>query len=502
MKNLILYFIFNVIFNESFAGIHIGPGMEYKNIQAVSAVLSKGDTVFLHSGSYTGYQFVVGLKGSSKEWITITRYQDDEITISGGWQFSKCEFIKFQNLDFKANSAYPGRLFHVENGGSCETQSRYIRVDSCRFSGVTDPNAISAFKFGGVDNFEVTNCVFKDIPNCSAFDFNVCRNGIINRNRIENCLTGGHIKGGASNITIQGNLFLNASASPWVAFELGGDTGEQFYCPGDEFEVKNLKFHSNIISGGYRGLALSSARDCEVINNTFYNFGQATLRFLNTSSLYPDLMNNTIVNNLFAFSESAYINGSFQKTGAAAFSGNIYYSMESSVFNGPYWDSPELDLIKEVNPKVFGSETPMFSDAENLDFRLVNESPAIGAAITVDEPKSDFLGNLFNKTTRSVGAIEFNTETFFKDLSESCEFILFPNPANDYVCLLGTIPNPGIFQIIITDIVGRIYFEFDYQSNTELYNFDISELLPGAYVLLIKTSGNFLNKAIFFTKMY
>jgi hypothetical protein len=169
--------------------------------------------------------------------------------------------------------------------------------------------------------------------------------------------------------------------------------------------VKNLKFYSNIIVGGYRGLALSSARDCNVINNTFYNCGQATLRFLTTSSLYPKLSGNRIENNILAFGSSAYINGGTQPADAASFSKNIYYSIINSTFNGPYWDA-ELDSMKDPNPINYGSGTKIFVNGSANDFHLADGSPAIGSGKAETEPGTDFYGNPYSTTSRSIGAIE------------------------------------------------------------------------------------------------
>jgi hypothetical protein len=92
------------------------------------------------------------------------RLGTDQIDISGTWQFASCSYLRFEYLNFKGNSKNPGRLFSIDNGGSCLTQSKHIVVRHCIFSNVTDPNAIAAFKFGGVDSFEVSNNIFKDFP--------------------------------------------------------------------------------------------------------------------------------------------------------------------------------------------------------------------------------------------------------------------------------------------------------------------------------------------------
>lgn len=433
MKNLIFWpFLF--FSSISAAQIHLGPNQPYPNIQAAAGVIQPGDTVYLHAGSYAGYQAVSDLNGTAAEWITITRYQQDSIEISGGWQFIRCAYLQFKDLTFKGNAAHPGRLFSIDNGGSCSTQSTFMLVDHCSFSNTTDPAASVAFKFAGVDHFEVRYCIFKDIPACEAMSYNTCHDGWIHQNRFENCLSGGHIKGGASNITLERNLFVNASQSPWVAYELGGDTGAPFYCPGDSFEVKNLKFYANLIVGGYRGLALSSARNCRVVNNTFYNCGQATLRFLNTSNFYPALSGNIVENNLLAFGTSAYINGSPQPAGAATFSHNIYYSLLNDPFNGPYWDSPALDAIKDPNPLLYGSGVPMFVNGPGQDFHLLAESPAVGNGKPQSEPLTDYYGHPFSVSAPSIGAIGFESNTGIKVVeSESDPLLVFPNPAKNYI---------------------------------------------------------------------
>lgn len=467
--------------NLAISAVHIGPGQKYSNIQLATnaGTVLPGDTVYLHAGSYSGYQGVSQLKGNESNWIVITRFGNDAIDIAGTWQFMSCEYIKFVNLKFKANAKSPGRLLSIDNSGSCTTQSRFIKVDSCEFSDVTDINSITAFKFGGVDDFEVTNCRFHDFKVCDAMDFNVCHRGIIRGNILQNCLTGGHIKGGASDITMERNLFINSSMPSWVAFELGGDTGAQFYCPEDKFEVKNLKFYSNIIVGGYRGLALSSAVDCKVINNTFFNCGQATLRFLTTSNLYPTLSGNKIENNIFAFGTSAYINGGTQPATAASFGKNIYYSIISTPFNGPYWDTPDLDAMKDRTPINVGSDIPMFADTANLDFSLRKGSPAIGTGITELEPLTDFYGNRFSEKSRSIGAIEAN---IFDEVTtdKAHGIIISPNPALDFI-ELKNVPNE---KIEVFSIEGIKVISINSNENASC-RIDIRALLSGLYYIKI-----------------
>lgn len=500
MKNIFLILSLILVSINCIAQVHIGPGQTFGNIEEAhnAAAIQPGDTVYLHAGSYTGYRGISELKGDSLNWIVFTRFNNDSIDISGCWQFMSCEYIKFLNLTFKANELESGRLINVDNGGSCETQSRHIIFDSCNFSGVTEINAITAFKFGGVDYFEVTNCVYKDMSSCSAFDFNVCHNGLIRGNRIENCLTGGHIKGGASDITMERNLFINASKEPWVAFELGGDTGEQFYCPGDNFEVKNLNFYSNMIIGGYRGLALSSAVDCNVVNNTFYNCGQATLRFLTTSNLFPQSIGNKVYNNIFSFGESAYINGSQMTFDAVTLRSNIYHSTKVGSFNGPYWDS-ELDAIRELDPMIYGASEIMYINPSSNDFHLAELSPAIGVAFPVSEPVTDFYGNSFSITARSIGAAEYIPPTGINEKKSNEDIVIYPNPATDIIEISYYLVNHtvnrmvnGLSYISIYNTLGECVIAVETGLRpVSTKRIDVSGLAIGMYFVRI---GNYFKK--------
>ncbi|MBK7244152.1 MAG: hypothetical protein IPH98_09870 [Saprospiraceae bacterium] len=88
------------------AQVHLGPGQAYTNIEAAfkSNAIKPGDTVFLHAGSYSGYQYIPNLHGAQNKWITIRPFGTDQIDISGTWQFASCSYLRFEYLNFKGNS--------------------------------------------------------------------------------------------------------------------------------------------------------------------------------------------------------------------------------------------------------------------------------------------------------------------------------------------------------------------------------------------------------------
>ncbi|MBL0176283.1 MAG: T9SS type A sorting domain-containing protein [Ignavibacteria bacterium] len=480
--------------------LHVGPGQPYANIEAAAATAQPGDTIALHAGTYAAYQFVEGLHGTPSGEIVITRYADDAPGISGMWQFRSCSYLRFSKLVFRATAAKPGRLLILDNGGSCATQTHHIVIDSCAFLDVSDP-ANSALKFAGVDSFAVRRCVFGNLA-AGAFDLNTCHQGVIAECRFENCLTGGHIKGGASFITMERNLFLNASRDGWVAFEFGGDTSLEFYCPGSTTEVNDLKFHSNIVVGGYRGLALSSAVHCDVASNTFYETGQATMRFLTTSTHFPALTGNTVRNNIFAFgAASQYMNGSQQSAGAVSFEGNIYCSTVSAAFNGPYWDSPALDAVKDPKPLLYGNAVPMFIAAASGDFHLAAGSPAIAAGAAASDPALDFYGKPF-ATKRSIGAAEYATSTSVIGARAPAPAALrvTPNPAGENIVIsLNASDAARAESIEIFSLLGVRVMKtaaYGHLAGAEtLQQISVASLPAGMYLLRVGTHAALFTKA-------
>lgn len=504
-KSLLFVLFICIKLNTMFSiGLHVGASQTYANVPAAWQVAQPGDTIYVHAGTYNdGYQYNNGLSGANNKWIVITRYKNDNVVIDCAWQMSSIKYVKFQYLKFEKSTGF-GRFVSIDNNGSCNTRSKHVVFDSCYFLNSTLNANATVFKLSGVDSFQVKNCVFKNNPVADAMDYNICHEGLISGNYIENCLSG-HVKGGAANIIIERNIFKNMGAG-WPAFEIGGDTGVSLYCPEDAgYEVKNLKFHSNIIIGGSRGLMISSAVECEVTNNTIYNPSQAMLRVLCVSATRPDNRDNKVENNIFAFGSFEYINvgttltGNPQPANAVTFNKNIYYSTVNSSFAGPYWD-PAGNNIKEVSPLLYGSGTAMFVNASTNDFHLAPTSPAIGAGINKVKPSVDFYGYLY-KNPRSIGASEYNSvpANIAEMKINGGDFVCYPNPSNnDKVTILGfnAQQSAEVKSVELISINGQII------SSTQVTQLpaDISTIgVPkGIYVLRI-TGENFISnqKVIF-----
>lgn len=496
MRKLLPAIILFIVISAK-AQVHIGPGQTYNNIYDAftASAIQPGDTVYCHGGIYTGgWQGIQNLNGDADHWITITRYQNEAMEINGCWQFMSCSFIKFENLTFKANVSYPGRHLNVDNSGDCATQSHHIVIDSCYFLNETDAGASAAVKFGGVDSFEVRNCVISGAA-VEGWGFNVCHHGSVTGCLFENMPLGAHCKGGALDIRYERNTFKNCY-SGW-GFEIGGDTGAQFFCSGETWEAKDIHFYSNIFIDCYNGLDFFSAVDCDFRNNTIYNTTSKTLRGLCCSSVYPTISGNVVENNIFAFGSTAYMNASTLNPGSISFNKNIYYSIVNGTFSGPYWD-PEWGTNTEASPMIYGNTTPMFVDGAGGDFHLVVGSPAIASGVVSAEPVYDYYGNPY-AYQRSIGASEYNDATGLDEETGTVSFAtIYPNPASKELNVV-VVSTSELERINIYNTAGTLIYNAI--PTTKAFSVNTSAFENGIYFISLECSNKeTLSKTFIITK--
>ena len=69
MKYLVLITLMLYPAANCLSQVHLGPGQPFATIQAAvnANAVQPGDTVYLHAGSYAGYQAITNLKGNDNE---------------------------------------------------------------------------------------------------------------------------------------------------------------------------------------------------------------------------------------------------------------------------------------------------------------------------------------------------------------------------------------------------------------------------------------------------
>ena len=420
--------------------VHIGTGKTYSNIGAACPAIRPGDTVIVHSGTYDTYQYHAGLKGTASRWITIIKAPMENVVINGGWQFTSSEYIRIENLTFRANAKYDNTLLHFDHAGDCNKLSNHIEIDSCSFLDVSRGNT---FKLGGVSDFVVSNCRFiNNSSNAAGIALNESRNGIIRNCYFENIKTKGiQFKLGTFNIQVIGNYFKEAGTDD-CALKIGEAGGSQYYCPdAKDWHAKDIKIYSNIFVGSKTPFSVGLAIGTDIVNNTIVSPAAFVLRLLADEPSFEN-KNNTFTNNLFYLDKTIYFNGRSTAINidfpSIIFRNNLFYAAHKTDWSGPDpnggdYDAEEIKGVKFINNKV---ANPLFKNLALADFKLSSNSPGLAAGLSVSEPRIDFFGNHF-KANRSIGAIESDSIPATTVLNpEAFELILFPNPSN-YMIHLG-----------------------------------------------------------------
>ncbi len=414
--------------------VHIGTGQTYSNIGAACPALSPGDTVIVHSGTYDTYQYYEGLKGTASHWITIRKAPAENVEINGGWQFTSAEYIRIENLTFKANADYDNTLLHFDHAGDCNKLSNHIVIDSCSFLDVSGGNT---FKLGGASDFVVIHCRFiNNSSNAAGIALNESRNGIISNCYFENIKTKGiQFKLGTFNIQVIGNYFKDAGIDD-CALKIGESGGSQYYCPdAKDWHAKDIKIYSNIFVGGKTPFSVGLAINTDIANNTIVSPGTFVLRLLADETIFEN-KDNTFTNNLFYLGKTIYFNGSSNALNidfpSIVFTNNLFYAPHNTGWTGPdpyggEYDAEEIKGVKFINNII---ADPLFKNLALADFQLDSISPALAAGLPIAEPKFDFFGKPF-KAQRCIGAIESDSVLVSASVNLTAfELSLFPNPAN------------------------------------------------------------------------
>ena len=360
MKRISLVLIFFIFISCVNAQIHVGPGQTYPSIYAVcqAKAAHPGDTIFMHAGTFIDHgQVFDSLIGTPFKWIFIRPWHNDSVSIHVTYTFQHAQFLNIYGLNFYgddvAQSAYVYHLLFFDYNYACFTGNHNIIVDHCNFTNLNNTgkaNTGAMLKIDGTDNFQVTNCLFKDGINITdGIGLNANRNGLISHCRFENMPgDGSHCKGGSKKIIYEKNLFINCDAG---GLDIGGDTGPAFFCPlGAGWEADSISVYSNVFIGGKTGVKLSSCHNSSIFNNTCFKTTSFAFRSLNASSNPIYLFQNYVYNNIFTTNSvnHIYLNAS------SAFNYNTEYFYNNLFHDYKYADPSIINWSEMPGVNVSG----------------------------------------------------------------------------------------------------------------------------------------------------
>jgi len=219
--------------------------------------------------------------------------------------------------------------------------------------------------------------------------------------------TGSSAPTGSSNVQIWNNRFHDNGGNPNVGSGAAGLGGHSIYWGGVSSNTDGLDHttYGGVIANnlfynqpyGFQLQIGSEANGLIVTNNTFYRAthpspgGSAVVLYTETQSPQYVTRNVLIVNNLIthAGNRGVYGSGGGGLMSTNVVRNNLAFGNTNGDFLSYYGSTSNALFTLGAN---FTGQSPLFTNASGLDFRLQPGSPAIGKADPAYAPKTDFAG--------------------------------------------------------------------------------------------------------------
>jgi parallel beta-helix repeat protein len=265
-----------------------------------------------------------------------------------------------------------------------------------------------------------------------AIECDPCNDSHITNNTINISTDDGIDLNGSKNVIISGNEIFNV-------FDKGISIGSRFDVRSDSIEISR-----NIISGCKYGIALKTARNIEINNNTLWG-NQINLELSNPDNL-PIGTTADIRNTIMA----GAVDQSFQKDDISE--ATISYTLSN-------------DELYQGTGNI--KAEPELKDPANKDFRLLPDSPCINAG-DPESPKDP------DGSRADIGAIPYLEQKGIV-INEICY-----NPPDDRDCGDWVeFYNPTIFPIDMSN------WYFNDSNDENIFNFPTNfRMLPDSYIVL------------------
>jgi len=347
--------------------------------QELRAALSSaraGTTIQIAPGIYQGGMASSTLQGESDKPIVIAG-QDPKNppTIKGGnaaFHLSGATHVEIRDLIFTNAS---GNGLNLDDGGTKKQPSHHIKIRNVKVTDVGPEGNHDGFKLSGIDEFEVSSCLFERWGSGgSGIDMVGCHKGTI-----ANCTfryndrvqaNGVQAKGGSQDIAVRYCRFEHAGNR---GVNLGGSTGTPYFRPlAPGYEAKNITVEHCTFIGCQAPVAFVGVDGAIVRRNTMYQPGRWALRILqeNRDPSFVPSRNGQFYENIiaFRFGELAQAINIGPGTAPDTFrlDRNAWYCVDRPTRSQPKFDVPESDGI-------YGRD-PEFQDVESLDLRLKDSS--------------------------------------------------------------------------------------------------------------------------------
>ena len=495
--------------NNSNSGLSVEKAL--KTLQKAADKTAAGDTVFVLNGTYLkdypGSSDVVieNSSGTSEKWIVWINYPGHKPVISFDcWRAFNIQgsYIEVNGITVKGNNSNLTLQQALNQPKSCANPAGSY---DGRFNG----NGISVDGRNGnrFHHFRIKNCTVYD---CGGAGITFIQSDYITveNNIVYNCSwytlwsTSGislwqnwnsDSETGVKNIIRNNICYGNRQYVPAIAFNCGFTDGNGIIIDDSENTQNGstlgsyngrTRIENNIVyKNGGSGIHTYKSKHVDIINNTAYLNDQSPE--LNGGQIFPNSSDDIrIFNNILVASANKRINTNYNNGKNIVYSNNLHFGGNATAIAG--------------TASVKGD--PMFLDAENNDFRLKKESPAIDKGIAVysgsESPKIDFDGNARPAgDLYDIGAFEFETSTsagLIKDNKGESSISIFPNPVSRKLNInLQALMNQKV-EIKLINIQGQLIASHIFNTGENgINNFElpVQHIKNGLYLVSVN-SGN------------
>ncbi len=513
---LIIVFLFtltNTIFANTYFvatnGDDANAGTEiqaWKTIQKAATTLVAGDTVFVKAGTYNE-RVIVQNSGTLTDNIVFSNYQNETVTIDGtaiswgnSWNglFDLTDKSYIQLIGFKIiNADYAG--IWLENSNHIIIQDNYTYDTFSSGIGVWNSSHI-IIKNNEVElacNDGEQECItIANSSNCDIVNNNVHDNGLGTEGG-----EGIDIKAGSHDVNVYQNevhhlnnrLGIYADAWDLHTYNINIYQNTIHHCTETGLAVasenggliENVNIYNNLIYyNQYGGIELGSWSDIgfpgvkpiehiKIINNTCsmngeYNDGWGYGIVIDNPNAKDILIRNNIC------------------------SDNSAQMAIQQIESGAIVDHNLLYGNNTASGTLFGSdsivENPLFVDATNYNFHLLENSAAIDNGSSENAPDFDFDNH--NRPTGmgiDIGAFEYNSNSNILDNSKLDNLVeISPNPTFDRFKIKISDDKYQKYTFRFFTIKGKLVREeSSNRANNGTFIFDRKDLVSGLYILKI-----------------